>query len=280
MSDSIGVDNKHWKESFDSKLSHESFLVPVLSAEKLQAQSGKIFDLLNRYGVAIVGFLAEETPQEQLLCFKSLFGDSLYHDRSDSDGIAEVAAVDESSPYPGVSSRAYTFHTDGTYDRKPPPIVALRCHIPARQGGVTQLASAKAIYDFLALSDLTALNALFEENALTIKRAGKAFSGPIFWNSLDSQVAMRYRADNAAHPSDDNAVRRGVDLIETFLSKETNLISFRLEARQVLITDNFAVLHARTAFEPNDPRLMHRLWFNGVPPSIGKLHLGFSKNGD
>jgi len=269
--------NNYPKQAFDSNLALESFLVPVQSSasEDLLLAAPRIIELLNTYGVAVVQFEKEESAREQLVCFKEIFGDTMMHDRSDSYGIAEVTITDESSPYPGASSREYSFHTDGTYDEHPPNIVALRCQIPAQEGGITQLASGKKIHERLSSVDRVALEALHRNDALSISRAGKTFSGGVFKRTGD-RMAIRYRTDEAAHHSDDASVRRGIELIQNFLSDEKNLVSFKLGAKQVLITDNLTVLHARTAFGLGDPRLMHRLWFNGAPKGSGKIFFGFT----
>ena len=270
--------NHSSKKPFDSTLTLESFLVALPSSKEVLASTSRIVELLNTYGVAVIEFADEESAREQLLCFRELFGNTMGHDRSDSDGIAEVAVIDESSPYPGISSRAYTFHTDGSYDENPPKIVALRCQIQAREGGITQLASGKRIYEYLLNEDIPALEALYRDDALLISRAGKSFSGAIFRKYSEGRVAMRYRTDEAAHTSENTDVCRGVKLVQDFLSDEKNLVSFKLESRQVLITDNLTVLHARTAFGSNDPRQMHRLWFDGMPQQDSGLRCGFVVN--
>jgi alpha-ketoglutarate-dependent taurine dioxygenase len=262
------------KQAFDSELTSDSFSISVKSSSEIISSTSPILDLLNQYGVVVVQFEEEEAAREQLLCFKKIFGNTMNHDRSDEYGIAEVAVIDETSPYPGLSSRAYTFHTDGTYDEHPPSIVALRCATPAQVGGVTQLASGKKLYEKLLSTDKAALEALYSNDALLISRAGKTFSGAVFRN-IENRIAIRYRTDEAAHYSENADVQRGMGLIQDYLSDEKNIVSFSLKSRQVLITDNLSVLHARTAFGSSDARQMHRLYFTGVPQEETGPCLGF-----
>lgn len=222
-----------------------------------------IISLLNTYGIALVEFEDEETPKEQLLCFKEVLGDIMFHDRADNYGIAEVAVIDNSSVYPGISSRAYTFHTDGSYDQNPPEIVALRCQTSALSGGITQLASAKKLFDWMQSKHPDALDALFEKDALIIRRDKKFFSGSIFEKISKDRFSIRYRADEAVLEPKNEEIRYAKKLVEDFLSEKENLVEFSLKERQVLLTDNLSVLHGRTAFNPEDPRKLHRLWFNG-----------------
>ncbi|MBU6214292.1 TauD/TfdA family dioxygenase [Patescibacteria group bacterium] len=276
--ESSGNCDKNPKQAFGSELAPEALLVSVHSSEEIVGSAHSIISLLDTYGVAIVQFEKEEPPRNQLLCFKELFGKTMSHDRSDDDDITEVAVIDESSVYPGISSRAYTFHTDGSYDVNPPPIVALRCEIPARQGGITQLASGKKLHDWLSSTDKEALESLYREDALFINRAAKSFSGAVFRTYLNNRLAIRYRADEAVRSPENSNVRRAVGLVHDFLSEEKNLVSFRLEAGQVLLTDNFTVLHGRTAFESDDPRKLHRLWFDGISSSEEQACIGFAPN--
>ena len=266
------------KKPFDSTFTPELFSVSLSSSKDVLSSTSRIVELLDIYGVAIVQFREEESARDQLLCFGELFGNTMSHDRSDSDGIAEVAVIDELSPYPGISSRAYTFHTDGSYDENPPKVVTLRCQTQARDGGISQLASGKRIYEYLLNEDVVALEALYRNDALLISRAGKSFSGAIFRKYSENCMAIRYRTDEAAHTSENTDVHRGVKLVQEFLSDEKNLVTFKLEPKQVLITDNLTVLHARTAFGSDDPRQMHRLWFDGTPQRENGLRCGFIIN--
>jgi alpha-ketoglutarate-dependent taurine dioxygenase len=277
MTSLVEKESVYPKQAFDSSLAPKSFIVPVQSSasEDILSAAPRIIELLNTFGVVVVQFEKEESALEQLVCFKEIFGNTMMRDRSDSDGIAEVTITDESSPYPGASSREYSFHTDGTYDEDPPNIVALRCQISAQEGGITQIASGKKIYKKLSSIDRVALEALHRNDALSISRAGKNFMGGVFKRTGD-RIAIRYRTDEAAHYSDDADVQRGIELIQNFLSDEKNWVSFKLESQQVLITDNLTVLHTRTAFVFGDPRLMHRLWFNGAPKGNGSLFFGFT----
>ncbi|HEY4489197.1 MAG TPA: TauD/TfdA family dioxygenase [Candidatus Paceibacterota bacterium] len=270
--------NNYPKRVFGSELAPESFFVPVRSSKEVPSSANSIISLLNTYGVAVVEFEENESARQQLLCFGQLFGNTMRHDRSDDDGIAEVAVIDESSVYPGVSSRAYTFHTDGSYDENPPPIVALRCEIPARRGGVTQLASGKKLHEWLLSKDRAALETLYEKDSLSIKRAGKSFSGAVFTEYSGNRVRLRYRSDEAALASDSQKTQKAINLVQDFLSEEENLVSFELGARQVLLTDNFTVLHGRTAFEADDPRRMHRLWFDRLSSNNDEVCVGFIAN--
>jgi alpha-ketoglutarate-dependent taurine dioxygenase len=229
----------------------------------------RITDLLNTFGVVVIQFEEEEPAHQQLLCFKELFGNTMSHDRAGDYDIAEIAVSKEFDGYLGTSSLAHPFHTDGTYSEHPPKIVALRCQVPARKGGVTQLASGKKLYEWLLLNDKTALESLRRNDALSVDRAGKSFSGAVF-KDVGNRLAIRYRTDGTAHFSESADVQRGIKLIQDFLSDEKSVINFQLESRQVLITDNLSVLHGRTAFDSEDPRQMHRLFFDGAPrPDIG-----------
>lgn len=269
------------RKSFGQELRPEVFSVFLNSSSDVQDPKNTklIASLLNNFGVALIEFREEETPREQLLCFKEFLGDVMFHDRADEYGIAEVTVIDNLSVYPGISSRAYTFHTDGSYDDIPPKIIALRCQISAASGGITQLASGKRLFNWLQSEHPEVFNVLFDENVLTIKRGKKYFSGSIFQEISKNRFSIRYRADDAVINSQDVKITRAKKLIEEFLSKKENLIEFQLTERQVLLTDNLSVLHGRTAFDAGDPRKLHRLWFNGkVSICNPEIYTGFEIN--
>ncbi len=145
----------------------------------------------------------------------------------------------------------------------------------AKSGGVTKLASGKAIYDWLFERDKMSVEALFASDALRVERAGKKTCQPVFRYECD-RIFIRYRSDETTTFSQNHAVQKAIVEVKKFLEDEANCMSFVLKKRQVLITDNMSVLHGRTAFPRDEPRKMHRLFFRGDSSSITKLIFGFS----
>lgn len=270
--------NLEYPESIlDSRCELEAILLKIPSSKNILEHKKEIVDKFNHFGALVVEFQSNEDSRAQLLCFKDIFGNTISHDRADEDMIAEIAVSDNFQGYLGTSNVEHPFHTDGSYDEIPPYVVALRCDIAAQNGGITKLASGKAIYEELLMQDKAFINALFAPNALHVERAGKKSSQPVF-RYENNRILIRYRSDETSIFLENQDTQKAILIIKNFLEKESNYMMFTLKEKQVLIVDNTRVLHARTAFLKNEPRKMHRLFFNGTTSSTTELTFGFSVN--
>ncbi len=259
--------------SLGAQLKKDLLTVKIFSSNEVYRSRNQILRIFNRYGAVIVEFAKEESYKEQLLCFKKVFGDSVQHDRSDKDMIAEISVIEGYEDYLGTSNVEHFFHTDGAYLDNPPGIVALRCETPASTGGLTRLVSGERLYLHVLGTSKEITRSLFLEDALCVTRAGKKACQPYFKES-ERLIKVRYRSDDTSAPSSAPHVREGVKIMRRYLEDEKNSMSFVLQHGQVLITDNSRTLHARTSFARNEPRKMHRLFLNGMP-STGAILLGF-----
>ena len=263
------------RQVFGSELGLNNFTTKLESISELEKHKFKIVEIFNRYGIVNIEFESHEEPNQQLLALQEIFGSTKIHDRSDQDGVAEIKVSDKHPGYLGTSNEPHPLHTDGSYDDSPPAIVALRCNIPAQIGGLTQLASAKALHDWLAKKDPEALRSLYERQAMQISRAGKITTKSVFTRE-ENRIKMSYRSDITAKFADNEPTHTAIDLIQNFLADKNNIIEYKMEAGQILITNNGSVLHGRTSFPADDPRQMHRLFFDGKPKSKeADLKLGF-----
>jgi alpha-ketoglutarate-dependent taurine dioxygenase len=273
----VGAEKVNPKENFsvlDSRTSLESITLKIPSSRQIEEFKGKIVELFNTYGGLVLEFEDDEEPHKQLLCLKKIFGSTMPHDRADENMIAEIAVSDKFQGYLGTSNEEHPFHTDGAYDEVPPHVTALRCEIPAKNGGMTKLISGKAIYDHLLVKNKVLAEALFAPDALCVERASSKSCQPVFKREGD-KILIRYRSDKTSTPSDDPNVQEAMFEIKRFIEDEENYMAFTLKAKQVLVTSNTSVLHTRTAFEKDEPRKMHRLFLSGDSAESNGLTFGF-----
>jgi alpha-ketoglutarate-dependent taurine dioxygenase len=261
---------------FDGTLDPSDLVVEVGACSTLTAgEVGALRSRVLELGAAIVQQRHRTTgDRAELLSLGRLFGSVCRHARSDPDGIAPVTPSMRFAGYMGASCAAHPFHTDGAYDPEPPKIVSLHCERPACTGGLTQLASGKRLYDWLASAHPDLLPSLFAPDALTVSRQGETCTRAVLSRSGD-RIALRYRADHTAYfPRPE--VEAAMGAVQRFLEGDRNVVTFLLEAGQILVVDNCGVLHARTAFPPAEPRKLNRLTFAGDSPFAAGLPLGFA----
>ncbi len=175
-------------------------------------------------------------------------------------------------------------------------MLSLACWQPSMEGGLSYLASAGAIHNEILARAPQLLEPLyrgFHYHRLGEEGEGEAevtpYRMPVF-TLRSGQLSCRYqRAGIAAGhgalwlPLTDTETA-ALDLFDEVAKAPHNRISLALDKGEMLVINNYAVLHARTGFveypEPERQRLLIRLWldregFRDVPPELNL----FASNG-
>lgn len=157
-------------------------------------------------------------------------------------------------------------HTDGG------DVLTLICVRPAAVGGHSLLASARTAYDYLEANHPASLHEL--EKPWTFSRKGRpgprTFEKRIF-EVLPSGWVHCFHIPGTARSTPmvtgiplSSAAARALDDLDRTLDMPEHVLEVQLEAGDVLIADNRAVLHARTAYtdspDPDQRRRLIRGW--------------------
>ncbi|MBI3709217.1 MAG: TauD/TfdA family dioxygenase [Proteobacteria bacterium] len=171
-----------------------------------------------------------------------------------------------------------TLHTDS------PEIIGLMSVQKAKSGGYSQLSSALAIHNEILSKRPELLAHLYR--GFPYHRRGQQQPGepamtpydvPVFC-LVDGLVSCRYVREFMQMSADEMGTPMPADLVEALdffdavAAREDLRLHFMLEPGEIMLTSNFTVLHARTAFqdhdEPERKRHLLRLWLdvpNGRP---------------
>ena len=227
-----------------------------------------------KYGFAIIQEPPERQSVEGLLSLKALFGSVHGHDRATPDGIARIEFNASMKDYLGCSNAEHLPHTDGTFDTIPPRIVCLQCVRNAEEGGDSILLSGAAMLGHLLSYDRQDLKPLFDDDALTVERKGKKFTGPVLSRG-EGNYSVRFRSDSSATLQLKASAVAGFESMKMFVVNPHNQLRFRMQPGQALVLDNAAILHGRTAFKLPSSRCLNRINFDGNTPFCQTLDLGF-----
>ena len=261
------------------------FVLPRLDAllERAQreVQSGRGLALLR--GLPIDGLtLAQFTLA--VWAVGSRFGHALSQN-AQGEQITQVidASSIEETPRMYRSKLELRLHNDIT------AMISLACWQPSMEGGLSYLASAGAIHNEIlerAPHFLAPLYRGFHYHRLGEEGQGEApvtpYRMPVFV-VRSGQLSCRYqRAGIAAGhralgvPLTDIEIE-AMDMFDAVAKAPHNRLAFPLERGDMVVINNYAVLHARTGFteypEPEKRRLLVRLWldrdgFRDVPPEL------------
>ena len=211
------------------------------------------------------------------------FGRVQTHIRADSNGLVGISPdtiVNREwehfrSEYHGVSTEEFLPHTDGSYlhglvrkdgqylELLPPKMLLLQCWQAAETGGANVLIDGQRVYRDLARDNPSYAKALSTKGCVTYCRDDQiAFDCAVFQPLPDGTMMLRFRYDGTAYLADWAA--------EAFHALQANYFAnpryrtrMRLTQGQILVVDNYRMLHGRDAFSSShsgNTRSMRRIW--------------------
>lgn len=273
-------------------LTREDFPIPRLR-EKLrgayeQVRSGHGFVLLR--GLPIDGLTVEEFIAA-VWAVGTGFGHALSQN-AEGERIGHVidATQQEATPRMFRSNLELRLHTDVT------AMISLACWHKSQSGGASFLASAVTIHDEIKRRAPHLLAPLY--NGFHYHRLGEEGPGeetatpyrmPVF-AIVNGQLSCRYQRAGLAAGHRERGVPlteteiEALDLFDEVARMPEHRLAFHLERGDMVVINNYTVLHARTKFtefaEPERRRHLVRLWldaegFRAVPRELNL----FGENG-
>jgi alpha-ketoglutarate-dependent taurine dioxygenase len=166
------------------------------------------------------------------------------------------------------SNEGGELHTDGPQFDEPPRWIGLRCVRRAAAGGVSKLVSAYSIHNALLEEVPQLLPLLYEPHHFHRKPGPETIFAPIFqWTERDLRV--RYLGEyvrsghRVAGSPLDGARAEALAALDRALAQEARFaVELFLEDGDVLVHDNYRILHGRSAFqdEGGPGRELSRVW--------------------
>lgn len=234
-----------------------------------------MLEMFNNFGFLILQCEPVIKPKQHLLSLTKYFGNIIYHEHSDADGIVPVSPLDGYPSYVNTTITDLSLHTDCSFAETPPKIVALQCEISAENGGLTRLGDGQLVYKYLAQEKPSELSTLFHPDAMTVQRTNRKTTKPIF-EEYQGRIHIRFRSDNAVNISLKPEAINAFITIKDFFEHSENQVLFKMNSYQILIMNNSRILHGRTSFSKSNERKFNRIWFDGVSSYANNLQFGFT----
>ncbi len=250
------------KIPFDSSISPNVFTLNIKNIKKLSSNELSLFiSLFNKFVVVLIK--QESKDDYDVDSLKQYFGEVSFHKKANQYGVVEISCRNPDSEYLHTSNEYFPLHTDGAYSEFPEGIVTIYCKIPAAEGGETIIASGKRAYEFVKRKYSQKSEDLFVLDALTIERDSESSTMPIFMKLNERKVAIRYRMDKVAIITPSPTSKQLYKELSHFFNNPKNFVTFKIYSGDLLVIDNFSVLHGRKAFDQGANRLYYRLNFIG-----------------
>ena len=245
----------------------------------------KVMESLAVRGYALVkhfpfGNAGGEERRRIFLAFSILCGVPVPHHTGGVDYIGEIKAIPDRIPpkLPTYSEHNLEaeLHTDSNYKEKPERYMALlMVHKAACGGGISSFVAIEdLIKEFEKTAEGRAHLPTLRTKTFPVEPPTKYKTEPKGdYRVIDDFGNIRFRRDTIEaalnnlknrEPDKEAAVKAFSD----FMSKSLDRFSVTLDSEDILILDNYRVLHARTKFRDNN-RLMLRIRFNPWPERSG-----------
>lgn len=241
------------------------------------SQITRMYELFNKYGLVIVQHEPVPSAVEELVDIGAYFGRPVTHDRADERGLVVIGELEGYEEFVGSSSGPHLMHTGGTFMdwRLVPKVVLLQCELQSRIGGQSMIAPGAAAYRYFEEHDPEGLKMLMDPKIFSIRRsfagegqfANTGVSGKaVFDNERlgNGRVWMTFRFDGKIKLEiNPDAGHEVYDRLVRFFDHSHNQVNFKLQPNQILICDNTAVVHSRTAYQAGSRRKLNRLQCDG-----------------
>jgi Taurine catabolism dioxygenase TauD, TfdA family len=248
--------------------------------EQMATFGSQVIDHIKRHGYCVVQ-MKDSTPFS-LLTLRELLGRGQHHIRGNRYGVVSISPsksssdrkIDESH-YFGTTNRYQPPHTDGAYLNgfvwlgnaykrlSPPSIVALQCVQPASQGGASILIDTQRILRDLLVHHPAIARILLSPGCVSFCRDDQmALDVAVYERLSPDRWRVRFRCDEALYVSDwaNSAVQF---FYHRYILNQSYQRRIHLTEGQILVVDNFRVLHGRDSFGAQDEasdRYFRRVW--------------------
>lgn len=225
-----------------------------------------------------------ETP---LIALRDALGRGQLHIRADHNGVLTIAPktspnphIDESQ-YLGIGSQQHSPHTDGAYLNGllhqdgvmqrvgPPAVVLIQCVRSALAGGSNIVIDAQRILRDLLTHCPDVARILLSQGCVSFCRDDHmALDSPVYERLSADRWRVRFRCDATLYAAE-WAYEAIQHLYHHYLANHKYRQMIDLQEGQILLLDNFRVLHGREAFTGTEEhnRFFRRVWVCDDRPS-------------
>lgn len=222
-----------------------------------------------------------DSSKTSLLNFAHFFGRIQNHVRADLNGIVEVKPRNPNmdcnineSHFVGIGNSLFPPHTDGSYlhgmrregekfvSIGPPKMIALLCVCPADKGGESILIDGKVLIEEIIRDNSELAKLLMRKGSISICRDEQmAMNQSIFERITLDKWRIRFRSDRMSF-SPPWAIEGVKEFVKDYVLNTKFHNQIKLKTNQVLLIDNFRMLHGRLPFEliNAENRHLRRVW--------------------
>lgn len=239
-------------------LSHQRFLV---EEEKLgDLAQTRILDNLERYGICHVRPVGLAPTRELVDSVIQMIGTPMEWQNAEPGPVKDIRPKPDINPNTGDSKGDLGFHVDGTQHDAQPPVLLFQYATGATLGAHSRFAdAARIVHDFPEGQRSRILVNLARHDAATFRKNDGFHVGPIFSFSPTEALMCRIRFDDVIEVHKN--CRQDFELLRKRFDDPYYSVTFQPRDGDVVVFDNWRVMHARTEVYGTRDRHHRRVWF-------------------
>lgn len=245
-----------------SYLASEDF---IILAEKFgNHEVERTLALLQKYGICLIRFSGQYPSENDLTDFVRLFA-QIAGSQNDYPGEVKTMRPDPKiDPNTGDSAQDLGFHVDGTQAENQPAVLVFQYVRTSDFGGNSRFVDLADVLEHIeepGRSEI--LINLARKNAASFSKKDMNYKGPIFGFPDGKSLAGRMRFDTVMTCIEE--CQTDFQFLEEAITTRGTW-HFKPEPGDIIIFDNWRVMHARTEIGGEAQRVHRRIWCNALAP--------------
>jgi hypothetical protein len=240
------------------QLPQEDFLV---EEEKLaDLAQNRILRKLELFGICQIRLMAHEASAQLVESVIEMIGTPTEWQNESEGRIKDIRPQPNILPNTGDSKGDLGFHVDGTQTPLQPPVLLFQYATGATLGAHSKFAdAARIIRDISEERRWEVITRLASWNAASFKKGDQRYQGPIFSCSPTNTLMCRIRFDDVIEI--ESEFREDFELLRQKFNDSYYPTVFQPRDGDIVVFDNWRIMHARTEVYGTRDRHHRRVWF-------------------
>jgi len=236
---------------------------------------------LEEFGIVRLRWQADPPTAERLASIENWIGPARTRQNDYNGKVKSIKPNYDAPPNTGDSARELPPHVDGTQDPRTPAILGFQYDLTSTWGAESTFLDMAAVLSELSEGDLEeVLTTLARKDCATCTKTKgtwtQTFNGPLVRSECgDQSISIRLREDDLLTVI--TPCQSAFDKLKTVVTEwnRANKIRYTPHEGDVVIFDNWRILHGRAAIGGRHQRIHFRIWIDDLLPELrGQYLLG------
>jgi len=236
-----------------------AFMVETDRLQNFETES--ILKKVQSYGICHIRIAADIPSTQRLETLESSLGPAFEKQNNFTGKVKEIKPSPEVEANTGDSSKALPLHVDGTQHERTPALLVFQYVLQGRFGGHSTFLDLAHVFSTLGNDEFReVISDLSADDCAKFDKNGMRYSGPLLTvTPIENALACRLRFDSVLTVAP--RYKEAFDLLRERIS-EHDYLTIEPRVGDIIIFDNWRLMHGRTEVHGNYQRHHDRMWIN------------------